>query len=75
VIVFGRQMQGIPYGSIDGAPAKLFFLLIAPNVTQHLAILARISRLLRDPKLRQNLLTADKAEKVVGLIREAEAQM
>lgn len=75
VIVFGRQPQGIPYGSIDGAPAKLFFLLIAPNVTQHLAILARISRLLRDPKLRQSLLTVDKTEKVVALIREAEAKM
>ena len=45
--------QGIPYDAIDGVPARLFFLLIAPTVTQHLAILARLSRLLRDPKLRQ----------------------
>ena len=29
VIVFGRHPQGIPYGAIDGAPARLFFLLIA----------------------------------------------
>jgi mannitol/fructose-specific phosphotransferase system IIA component (Ntr-type) len=75
VVVVGRHPQGIPYGAIDDAPAKLFFLLIAPNVTQHLAILARISRLLRDAKLRQNLLTADKPEKVMSLIREAEAKM
>lgn len=75
VIVFGRHPQGIPYGAIDNAPAKLFFLLVAPSVTVHLAILARISRLLRDVKLRQNLLLADRPEKVLALIREAEARM
>lgn len=58
IIVFGRHPQGINYDAIDGIPARLFFLLIAPTVTQHLAILARLSRLLRDPKLRQGLLTA-----------------
>ncbi|MDB6065904.1 MAG: IIA-like nitrogen-regulatory protein PtsN [Pedosphaera sp.] len=75
VMVFGRHNDGIPYGAIDGAPARLFFLLIAPTVTQHLAILARISRILRDPKLRKNLLSADTAEKVINLISEAEAKM
>ena len=72
LIVFGRHPEGIPYGSIDEAPARMFFLLIAPTVTQHLAILARLSRLLRDPRLRQNLLTAATREKVIELIREAE---
>ncbi len=75
IIVFGRHPTGIPYGAIDAVPARLFFLLIAPTVTQHLAILARLSRLLRDPKLRQNLLAADKPEKVIALIREGEAKM
>lgn len=75
IIVFGRHPDGIPYGAIDGAPARLFFLLIAPTVTQHLAMLARISRLLRDPKLRQGLIAADRPEKVVSLIRDAEEKM
>ena len=75
IMVFGRHKQGIPYGAIDSVPARLFFLLIAPTVTQHLAILARLGRLLRSPKLRQNLLTAEKPEKVLSLIREAEAKL
>jgi mannitol/fructose-specific phosphotransferase system IIA component (Ntr-type) len=75
VIVFGRHAQGVAYDAIDGVPVRLFFLLIAPTVTQHLAILARISRLLRDPKLRQNLLLADRPEAVLSLIREAESKM
>ena len=72
IVVFGRHQTGILYGALDNVPARLFFLLIAPTVTQHLAILARLSRLLRDPKLRQALLTADRPDKVIGLVREAE---
>src|SRR5213596_729986 len=75
VVVFGRHDQGIAYGAIDAQPAKLFFLLVTTTVTQHLQILARISRLVRDPKLRQNLTTSNKPEKVLALIREAEAKM
>lgn len=75
IIVFGRHSSGIAYGAIDDVPARLFFLLIAPTVTQHLAMLARLSRLLRDPKVRQNLLSADRPEKVLAIVREAEAKM
>lgn len=72
IIVFGRHPNGINFGAIDQIPARLFFLLIAPTVTQHLGILARISRLLRDPKLRQALLAADRPEKVIDLFKAAE---
>lgn len=75
LIVFGRHASGIPYGAIDAVPARLFFLLIAPTVTQHLAILARLSRMLRDPKLRQALLAASNPAGVITLVREAEAKM
>jgi mannitol/fructose-specific phosphotransferase system IIA component (Ntr-type) len=75
VLVFGRHPKGIPYGAIDNVPARLFFLLVAPTVTQHLAVLARLTRLLRDPKLRQSLLTADQPEKVIALLREAETNL
>jgi nitrogen PTS system EIIA component len=74
LIVFGRHARGIPYDAIDGVPARLFFLLLAPTVTLHLAILARLSRILREPTLRQNLLAADSAEKVIALIRQAETK-
>jgi mannitol/fructose-specific phosphotransferase system IIA component (Ntr-type) len=75
VIVFGRSAQGIPFGAIDGAPSKLFFLLVAPTVTEHLAMLARLSRLLRDPRLRQELLAVDTSRKALALIRDAEAKL
>jgi mannitol/fructose-specific phosphotransferase system IIA component (Ntr-type) len=72
IIVFGRHPTGIPYGALDKLPARLFFLLIAPSVTQHLGILARLSRLLRDPRLRQNLLTVQTPQETIELIQESE---
>src|SRR5436190_5665478 len=75
VVVFGRHDQGIPYGAIDAQPAQLFFLLVTTTVTQHLALLARTSRLVRDPKMRNSLLTAERPEKIIALIREAEVNI
>jgi mannitol/fructose-specific phosphotransferase system IIA component (Ntr-type) len=74
MIVFGRHKAGVNFNAIDGIPTRLFFLLVAPTVTEHLAILARLSRILRNPKLRKALLAADSAEKVIALIKDAEAE-
>jgi PTS system nitrogen regulatory IIA component len=75
VIAFGRHDSGVPFGSIDGKPARLFFLLVAPSVTHHLSLLARISRMVRDPRMRKNLLAADNPKRVIELIHEAEADL
>jgi mannitol/fructose-specific phosphotransferase system IIA component (Ntr-type) len=45
---------------------------VAPTVTQHLAVLSRISRLLRAPRLRQLLMSADSPKTVIALLRDAE---
>ena len=74
IIVLGRHPAGIDYGAVDGVPARLFFMIVAPAITEHLAILARISRLLRDETLRQNLLTANHPEEIIAAIRIAEAK-
>jgi mannitol/fructose-specific phosphotransferase system IIA component (Ntr-type) len=72
VIVLGRHPTGIAYGAIDGQPVKLFLLLVTTAVTEHLQVLARISRLIRNPDLQQNLLTATHPQVVLNLIRQAE---
>ena len=75
VIVMGRHDTGIPFGAIDGAPARLFFLLVAPTVSQHLQVLARLSRLLSNVKVCQELFRVDRPEKALALLREAENAM
>jgi mannitol/fructose-specific phosphotransferase system IIA component (Ntr-type) len=74
-IVIGRHPLGIPFGAMDHRPVRLFFLLVTTSVTQHLQVLARVSRLLRDASLRQRLLTAEQPDRVISIIRQAEARL
>jgi mannitol/fructose-specific phosphotransferase system IIA component (Ntr-type) len=75
LLVFGRHTPGVAYGALDNKPVQLLFLLASPNLTDHLAMLARISRVLRDSALRQGLLTLQRVEEVPKLIAEAEARV
>ena len=75
VIVFGRKAEGLPFGSIDGSLVRLFFLVVAPNVTLHLRVLARLSRLLRNPHVRQSLLTAESVPRVLSIVRVNEVDL
>lgn len=70
-LVLGRTRQPVDFDSIDGHPAQLFFLLVAPenNSNEHLHLLSRIARLMRDPANRQGLLDAATPEAALDLIR------
>ncbi len=74
VIAYGRHKKGIDFGALDGKPVRHFFLLCAPNVRQHLQLLARLARLVNNAKFRSQLTAAKQPEQVIALIREAEAQ-
>ena len=72
VAVFGRSPAGVQFASLDGKPARLFFLILAPenSAGMHRKALARISRLLKDPRFRGRLLTAEGAEGLSQVLRE-----
>jgi PTS system nitrogen regulatory IIA component len=70
VVSFGRSREGIEFESLDGKPVHLFFLLMAPENSTglHLKALARISRMLRDPGFRKDLLDAKTDEELFRII-------
>jgi PTS system nitrogen regulatory IIA component len=71
VIVYGRH-AGIDFGAFDGQPVRHFFLLCAPNVSQHLQLLGRLARMVRQPTFRDGLLAAQKPEDILALVQRAE---
>ena len=74
--VFGRSSTGVDFESVDGAPTKLFFLLVAPEDSSgmHLKALARISRLLKEESVRERLLTCSDRAGLLRIIREEDAK-
>jgi len=70
--VFGRSPGGVQFASLDGKPARLFFLILAPenSAGMHLKALARISRLLKDQRFRGRLLAAEGVDGLSQVLRE-----
>ena len=66
--------DGCDYDTPDGEPAKLFFLIAAPNTEDnvHLDVLAQLSILLMDDSFRQNLMAAKTVEEFLKIIDDAE---
>ena len=77
LLCFGRSRGGIDFDSMDGEPAHLFFLLLAPvdAAGEHLKTLARVSKLLKDAGVRQRLLEAAGSEALFRIIREEEGKL
>jgi PTS system nitrogen regulatory IIA component len=68
--VFARLRTPVDFESIDGRPADLIFMLIAPDDAgaEHLKALARVSRLLRREDVRQRLRAAPDADAVHAVL-------
>ena len=72
VLAFGRSPAGIDFNALDSKRTHIFFLLIAPEDAfgLHLKMLGRISRILKDPAVRKNLLEAPDAASIHSIIQE-----
>ena len=68
--------DGVDFKSLDGSPAKLLFLIAAPNTKDnvHLDVLSRLSTLLMDTEFRQALYDAKSPKEFLECIDKAEAE-
>ena len=71
---FGRSIRGIDFESLDGKPVNLFFLLLAPmeSTGAHLKALAKASKMLKNPELRERLMAATRREEVVEVMKKVD---
>jgi PTS system fructose-specific IIC component len=68
--------NGVDYDSLDGAPAKLFFMIAVPdnNDNLHLEVLARLSTILMDEKFRTSLINCTDKDEFLRLIDKKEME-
>lgn len=72
--VLVRLEKAVDFDSMDGEPVDLMVALFAPPEagSEHLRALARVSRLLRQPEIREQLRQAQSADAIMAtLVREA----
>lgn len=73
IAAFGRSPEGVQFASLDGKPAHLFFLVVAPDnnsAGMHLKVLARISRLVKEERFRRRLMEAEGIEALTQVLRD-----
>ncbi len=72
VAALGLSRKGVEFEALDGEPVHVVFLLVSPpdSSGQHLKVLARISRLLKDKFFRQAIKEAKSPTEIQKIIRE-----
>ncbi len=73
--VFARLERPVDFDAPDGQAVDLVFLLLAPEGAgaDHLTALARVSRLLRDPVVREKLRGTESSEALYALLTDRAA--
>jgi nitrogen PTS system EIIA component len=76
IACFGRSTRGVEFEAVDNQPVRLFFLLFAPenSAGAHLKALAKISRLLKRPSVREALLQARSKQDLYGILTQEDGE-
>lgn len=66
--------NGVDFDSLDGQPAKLFFMIAAPDAADnlHIEVLSRLSTILMDETFRERLINVESKIEFLQLIDEKE---
>jgi PTS system nitrogen regulatory IIA component len=67
--------DGVAFDAIDGRPVHIFVAILAPEQqsSRHLKVLARVSRVLRDPSTRERLIAAATPADAIEIVLSASA--
>jgi mannitol/fructose-specific phosphotransferase system IIA component (Ntr-type) len=76
-IAAGVAADPLDFDSLDGEPARLFFLLVGPESAAglHVKALSRISRLVRREETRARLAAAASPAEFMAVVAETEAEV
>jgi PTS system nitrogen regulatory IIA component len=76
IISFGRSKSGLDFDSMDGQPAYLFFLLVAPGIPSgvHLQALAKLAKILKSDVFRKQLMEAPTKAGIYAAIVETDEE-
>jgi mannitol/fructose-specific phosphotransferase system IIA component (Ntr-type) len=75
VIAIGRVKDGVNFGSLDGEPVRLVFLMGTPKekVQSYLKLLAHLTRLLKRESVRSLLFEAETPEEIIEIFKKEES--
>ena len=74
-MAYGRTLSGIPFGAPGGVLSDVFFLVLCRDSRTHLAVLARLGRLLQLPGFIDELRNSGDSASSYALICAADERL
>jgi nitrogen PTS system EIIA component len=76
ITIFGRSIKGVEFDSLDKKPVHFIYLVLAPAKSsgQHLKVLARISRLLKNKSMREAIMNATETNQIYSIIANEDSK-
>ena len=80
ITVFARSQIGVEFESVSYThqkPVNFIYLILAPenSTGQHLKALARISRLFKNPSLRESVLRANEIDQIYSILVDEDSKL
>ena len=75
LIALARTRAPIEFGALDGKPTDLVVLVLARDERAHLILLAKVSRLVREPLVQNIMRTSRSPQEIKRVIGEVEATL
>ena len=75
LVAVGITTSGIPFGGSHGGLTDVFFLICATTDSEHLCVLARLSRLIASPRFLPGLRNSVDADAVLTLVADVESEL
>lgn len=76
LVVFGKSSAGVDYAAIDNKPVHLFFMIFGPlheeRQENYLKLMAAISKMVRKPEVREELIALQSPAGVVEFLAAQE---
>jgi nitrogen PTS system EIIA component len=72
-VAFGRKLDGLDFGAIDGQPVHYFFLIVAPPLevsNQYLPVLGKIAQFAKEPDVPDRLAKLRGPAEFLALLEE-----
>src|SRR5690349_13045656 len=72
-VAFGRKLEGVDFGAIDGKPVHYFFLIVAPPLevsNQYLPVLGKIAQFAKEPDVPERLAKLNTPQEFLQLLEE-----
>jgi PTS system nitrogen regulatory IIA component len=75
VIAYARTLAGIPFGATHGGLSDIFFLVCCREQRTHLKVLARISRMMLQPGVLDDLRAAETVSQTLQILAATEQEL